>query len=37
MYLTDHDIAVLWCGWQRVALSHASPSYCTILLYALSQ
>ena len=34
MTLTDRDIAVLWCGWQRVALSHASPSYCTILLYA---
>lgn len=33
MTLTDHDIAVLWCGWQRVALFHASPSYCTIHLY----
>lgn len=33
MSLTDHDVAVLWCGWQRVASSHASPSYCTIHLY----
>lgn len=34
MSLTGHDVAVLWCGWQRVALSHASPSCRTIHLYA---
>lgn len=34
MTLTDHDVAVLWCGWLRVALFHASPSCRTIHLYA---